>query len=257
MVKKKPLGNKIWFKVFLTVLIFLPSYTEVGFDPANTTDVIASVMKHPLIISTEWFLPIAKLLLLAVIISSFIFAQISKRLLLGYYTFILLIVGIFQNMAYTHDYGFVWLIGNTLIQFAVLGYCLFDVIKSKTEIKKENLNKRRLWIVVPMLLAFLMPYSINSENYVFPAFNSNVLINEAGVTYCMITPVVIGNLLLFSKGVNKSTLSVISYVGFIFGLLNMMTWFGLQIENWWMGVLHLPLMILSIYGMVVSNREQT
>jgi len=72
----------------------------------------------------------------------------------------------------------------------------------------------------------------------------------------MITPVVIGILLIFSKGVHKPTLSVISYVGFIFGILNMITWFGLQTESWWMGVLHLPLIKLSFYGLLVANREK-
>lgn len=254
---KKPLGHTVWFKVVLTAITFLPPYTQIKYNHANTSDVIASVMSHPLITSIEWLLPIAKCLLLAIVISHIISAKFSKRFLLGYYAFILLVVGIFQNMAFTKEYGFVWLLGNTIVQLVVFGYCIFDVIKNKTVIKKENLNKNRLWIIAPILLAFLMPYAINSESYVCPAFNSSVLFNESGVTYCMITPVVIGILLLFSRGVHKPTLSVISYVGFIFGLFNMMTWFGMQTENWWMGVLHLPLIILSFYGLLVANREKT
>ena len=58
----------------------------------------------------------------------------------------------------------------------------------------------------------------------------------------MITPVIIGMLILFSKNINKATLKVISFVGFSFGIFNMMTWFGFNIENWWMGILHLPLL---------------
>ena len=112
-------------------------------------------------------------------------------------------------------------------------------------------------IVIPMFLAFLMPYSINSMGIVYPSLTASVFFNESGVTYCMITPLLIGILLLFSKGVHKPTFSVISYVGFIFGLLNMMTWFVLQIDNWWMGVLHLPLVIISLYGLLVAHKEKT
>ena len=49
---------------------------------------------------------------------------------------------------------------------------------------------------------------------------STIFTNEAGVTYCMITLVIIGMLILFSKNINKATLNVISFVGLSFGILN-------------------------------------
>jgi hypothetical protein len=99
-----------------------------------------------------------------------------------------------------------------------------------------------------------MPYTVNQEGYVQFAVNTRILYNESGVTYCMITPLILGVLLLFSKGVYKPTFSVIAYTGLIFGILNMITWFGLMSENWWMGVLHLPLLILSFFGLVSTSK---
>ena len=107
-----------------------------------------------------------------------------------------------------------------------------------------------------MLLAFLMPYAVDGANVAQPALTWRVLDNEAGVTYCMITPVAIGLLLLYPKGVNMETLSVVSYIGFLFGLLNMLTWFILRNESWWMGVLHLPLFIIAFYGLVVAYQKK-
>jgi hypothetical protein len=63
-------------------------------------------------------------------------------------------------------------------------------------------------------------------------------------------------LLLFPKGIYRPTLSMVSYVGLLFGLLNMVTWFGVQNQNWWMGVLHLPLLIFSGYGLLVAKGEK-
>ena len=94
------------------------------------------------------------------------------------------------------------------------------------------------------------------KGIVKPAFTFGIFLNEAGVTYCMITPVVLGIMIIFSKGIYKPLLSFISYVGFVFGLLNMMTWFAMQNQNWWMGVIHLPLLILSFYGLVISRKEK-
>lgn len=255
-IGRKALGHTIWFKIILTILIFLPPHTQIAYDPAKSTEVIAAVMSHPLVTSINWLLPIAKLLLLFVVILPVISNRFSQRFLLGYYSFILLVVGILQNISFTENYGFVWLVGNTLVQITVLVYCTADVIKNKTVIQRENISKNRLWVLIPMALALLMPYSVDSLNRVFPSFTAEVLLNESGVTYCMITPVILGIILLFSKGVHKPTLSVISYVGFIFGLLNMLTWFGMQRENWWMGVLHLPLLILSFYGLLVARKEK-
>ena len=104
-----------------------------------------------------------------------------------------------------------------------------------------------------MALAFLMPYTIKN-NIIVPSI-STIFINEAGVTYCMITPVIIGMLILFSKNINKATINAISFVGLSFGIFNMMTWFGFNIENWWMGILHLPLLIISIYGLRISKKQ--
>jgi len=255
-VKKKPVGNTVWLKVVLTIIFFIPAYAQIAYDPAKIGDIIAAVLSNPLAVQIRWLLPIFKLLLLAVVVLSVMDFPFSKKIVMAYYVFILLIVSIFQNMAATEAYGFVILIGNILVQFIVLAFCVHDIIKGKTAVEKKNLNAKRLWIVPLMLFAFLMPYSVNDIGNIYPSFSLSVFYNEAGVTYCMITPVIVGVMLLFSKGADKATLSVISYVGFLFGLMNMITWFGLNSDNWWMGVLHLPLLIITFYGLIIAYREK-
>lgn len=253
---KKPLGHKIWFKIILTLLVFIPAYSQIPYEQIDTTSVIASVLANPLIASISWLLPVFKLLLLCVSITPFVFREKSEKVVFGYYAVILVIVGVFQNMAQTEAYGFVWLLGNSLIEFAVLGFCIYDLIKGKSKIQKQSFNRRRYWIIPLMLLAYLMPYAISDAGAAIPAFTLHVLYNESGVTYCMITPVIIGVLLLFSKEIHKPTLSVVSYAGLIFGLLNVVTWFGVQRESWWMGILHLPLVVIALYGLIIAHKER-
>ncbi|SHI17967.1 hypothetical protein SAMN02745823_03074 [Sporobacter termitidis DSM 10068] len=253
---KKPLGHTIYFKILLTLLVFIPGYSQMPYAQMDTTSVIASVMAHPLIVSISWLLPVFKLLLLCAAITPFAFRGKAEKAIIGYYAVILAVVGVFQNMAQTEAYGFVWLLGNTLIEFAVLGFCAYDLVKGKSKIRKQYFNKRRCWIIPLMLLAYLMPYAVSDAGAVIPAFPLTVLSNEAGVTYCMITPVIIGVMLLFSKGVHKPTLSVVSYAGLIFGLLNIVTWFGARSESWWMGILHLPLVVVALYGLIIAHKER-
>lgn len=253
---KKPLGHTIWFKILLTLLVLIPGYSQMPYKPADTTSVIASVLARPLIVSIPWLLPVFKLLLLCITITPFVFREKSEKAVIGYYAVILAIVGVLQNMTQTETYGFIWLTGNTLIEFAVLGFCVYDLIKGKSEIQRKFFNKRRYWIIPLMLLALLMPYTVSDAGAVIPAFTPNVLYNEAGVTYCMITPVIIGVLLLFSQGIHKPTLSIVSYVGLSFGLLNAITWFGAQRESWWMGILHIPLVVIALYGLIIAHTEK-
>ena len=51
-----------------------------------------------------------------------------------------------------------------------------------------------------------------------------------------------------------TTSNVISFVGLSFGIFNMMTWFGFNIENWWMGILHLPLLIVIYRGGIYNEK---
>jgi len=254
---KKPLGHTIWLKIIITILFFVPAYAQVAYSPPEIPDIIAAVLSDPFVVQVAWLLPVFKLALLAAVLLPAIGpVKLMGRVTIGYYAFILLVVGIFQNMAHTADYGFVFLIGNTLVQFIVLAVCAHDFAKGKTIIDRKNINANRIWIIPLMLLAFFMPYSADCLCNVYPAITLQVFYNEAGVTYCMITPVVIGMMLLYSDSVDKGTLSVISYAGFIFGVMNMITWFGINRDSWWMGVLHLPLLIISAYGLLVAYREK-
>ena len=255
--KEKPaIGQTIWFKVFLTILIFVPPISQLSYQSTNSSAVIASVLSHPLAVTIPLLLPLAKLLLLAVVVIPFIGHKNSAALLIGYYGALLLISGVFENMAQTSHYGFVWLIGNTLVQSISAVFCFCTIAKHKSKIDLSCLNIKRIWVVIPMLLAFFMPYSLDTQNVVHPAFTLAIFTNEAGVTYCMITPVILGVMILFSKDIDKPLLSVLSYTGLLFGLLNMITWFALQNQNWWMGVLHLPLLILSFYGLLLAHKEK-
>ncbi len=251
---KKNIVYSWWFKVILILLEFCPIITQNPYNPQNTTILIGDVLKHPFINDVGFALVIAKIVLLLILIIPFTKNKYSHKFILGYYTIILLISGLFQNMSNT-EYGFTFIVGNMILEFSVAGFCLYDFIKNKSVIAKEDINKKSLWIIPLMFLALLMPYTINN-NTVIPSVNS-IFTNEAGVTYCMITPVIIGILILFNKEINKPTLHIISFVGAIFGVLNAMTWFGVDIQNWWMGILHLPLLILSIYGLIVSKNKQS
>jgi hypothetical protein len=60
--------------------------------------------------------------------------------------------------------------------------------------------------------------------------------------------------MLYYPTVNLTVLRVMSFVGVYFGVMNVVVWFLVFPSGWWMGVLHLPLFIISISAFVLSHR---
>lgn len=247
----KPLTHRVWFRVVLVLCFVAPAVTELPYDPAETPAVVQAVLADPYVTAAPEFLPAAKLILVAVSVPAVLGGRGTGRILLGYYAAVLVVVGFLQNMADTATHGFAWLLGNTLVQLVVAVWCLIDAAAEHTTMTAGHLRLKRLWLLFPMLLALLMPYEIRADRVV-PSLGT-VWDNEAGVTYCMITPVILGVLLLKPDGVDRRTLSIISFVGWVFGVINLVVWFGLTPQDWWMGVLHLPLVILASYGLYDSR----
>lgn len=247
---KKPLAYRIWFKVLMACCFFLPIITEATYKPQDTFIVIAEVLKNPIIGSIPAILPVAKLILLAVTLYTIFTLHNSEKVILVYYSVILLLTGLFQNMSET-QYGVSYILGNTVVQWTIITFCLYDLIKRKTHIYRTNFDKRMIWVIPLMLFAILMPYTLQGTTYV-PGFQS-IFTNAAGLTYCMVTPIVVGLLLLFHQSIYKPTLNVIAYAGLLFGIFSMTTWFVFDNANWWLGFVRLPLLIISGYGVWVSR----
>jgi hypothetical protein len=81
-----------------------------------------------------------------------------------------------------------------------------------------------------------------------------MLTNESGLTYCMMTPVILAVMMLYHPTVNLAVLRVTSFVGMLLGVVNMVVWFVLMPSAWWMGMLHIPLLVISIYAFVLGLR---
>ncbi len=70
------------------------------------------------------------------------------------------------------------------------------------------------------------------------------------------TPGYVGLLTLYYPKVNMVTLRMTSLVGLSIGRANMFTNFGMRPSvNWWNGVLHIPLLVISLYGLIISLKR--
>lgn len=245
------LAGSVWFKAGLALLLLIPPVATRGYDPAASATLVRTVLAHPIVNELPVLVVVAKYALLAVAVALLARPPL-RRLGWGYYAVALAVIAVGQNLALTQEYGWVWLPGNTAVQLVVAGFALAEAVRAAPEPTGSGTSASRWWMVVPMALAWLFPYVV-VDGQVRPGLPAAALVNEAGLTYCMVTPVILGAFLI--GGESTPALRVTAWVGLLFGLLNAMTWFLLAPGSWWMGVLHLPLLVLSLYAMVDVRRR--
>lgn len=237
--------------VLLVILFGVPSLrdgTIVGSQ--EITELIRSVLMQPWAESVPVLLPIAKFALFLVAITGVLGLGNFPKIVLAYYAVILALVAVFQNVS-TLPGGVTILLGNTVAQLIVVVVCVLGLRHTTIP---APLLRGRLWVVPLMLWAWLYPFALSGGAVVAGGW-TGVLINAAGVTYCMITPVIAGTMALRPAAYGRTTRATIGWLGTIFGVLNMVTWFAANSESWWMGILHLPLLIIASFLTITSWRE--
>jgi hypothetical protein len=76
---------------------------------------------------------------------------------------------------------------------------------------------------------------------------------DYGLAYCFVTPVFLFLLILFYPQVDPFAFRVTAFNGLIYGLLNLTHWFNP--DRLWMGVLHIPLLVLPLVALLLSAQK--
>ena len=247
------LTKKWWLYLLLLLLLFIPAYSSEGYDPRRSVDLVGQVLSRPLINSFPLLMPMAKIVPLALFIALLAYRNRMKRAFDVYVAALYLALALFQTTALTPTFGFVVISGNLVLMLLVALSWVWEVVAERNSFDTPVHVSWRWWVVPVAFLALLQPVDTTAMS---PDFTPLRLItNEAGLTFCMMTPVVLATLTLYYPGVNLATLRISSFVGMLFGALNMIIWFGLQPWGWWMGVLHIPLVLISVFAFVLAHAQ--
>ncbi len=245
--------NKWWFFLVLLIIFFLPPLTEVPFDSRYTNRVVVEVLQNPFIYKFEILYGLIKVIFL-VLVTCLISSKFRVERAFNYFVVILLIgIALFQNSAITSSYGIAVLPGN-LILMAIIAIFWFNQIHTAEGTKiKNRIGYSKYWLIGLALLAYWFPVDATGK---YPNFTLNeLLFNESMVTGCMLMPVILVVAILYFNKINLTTLKVTGFIGLLFGVINMIVWFILNRELWWMGVLHLPLLVISFYVFIMAGKE--
>ncbi|PIV55927.1 hypothetical protein COY52_09165 [Candidatus Desantisbacteria bacterium CG_4_10_14_0_8_um_filter_48_22] len=238
----------IWIYVALAFLMFIPLYTEKPYDPRQTTDVIKSLL---MVVTDPYaaFAPIFHIGTIVLVILMILLREKSSRIFTGYFGVNFLVIAFVNSIGSTEKYGRV-VMTSTLVLCLIIGILwVIETFRPKTTAGFKGVLPYKYFFLPLPLLVFWSPFNAQVK----PDFNPALLLNAPsyGMTFCFTMPVFLFFLILFHPKVNVFSLKITSFIGLMYGLVNMQWFFTPGMS--WMGILHLPLLILSLYGMLLRR----
>ena len=243
------LSKKWWFLLVLFLLFFLPSYSREAVAPQDTPALVVAVLSNAFIYAVPALFPVFKLLPIVFVLLIVLLGSRALRPFGIYSAALSFAFAVLQNMARTGRYGFAVLTGNFVLFLLVAAFWMLEAVERRNEYADEGIPWWRYWVVPFAIFALWFPVDTETLR---PDFSlSAALLSEAGLTYCMMTPVLLSIVTLFCSSFNRPALRVSGFIGMIVGVTNVVQWFSYPGAAW-LGILHIPLLVVSGYAFVFS-----
>lgn len=245
------MGGKRELLFFIAVVFcaFLPTFASVPFQPQETPFVIIEVLKQ-IDATYAWLSPLIHISTIMLIILLYKYGPKMGRITDIYFGILFLFFALSNNIAVTEKYGLIVITGNFMMFLASGIFWMWEVYRPKNEYVFQRLSIWRYWVIPFIILAFWFPMDADLS----PNFNPLLLLTSSfGITFCPTTPLVIGILTLIYPKVNMMLLRFTSFVGLIIGLFNSLSLFIMPGYTLWLFTLHTPLILISLYGLVIHK----
>jgi hypothetical protein len=244
------LTRRWWFFVVILLLQLLPPYAAKGISsvPQFLATHLANAPMHQL---GDWQI-LFKVTPILFILGIVFFGNHFSRLFAVYAGVAYLTFNVLQNFSFSPEYGVGILSQNLVTMLLVSLLWFWEAAVGKNDFSPVKLTPLKWGVIALAFWAFWDPINTVTR---MPDFNPLYLINNpGGVAFCMMTPVFLAVLITFYPKVNHALLRVNSLAAVIIGIFNVLVVFANPAVYWWFGLLHLPLFILGVYGLVISLR---
>ncbi|MEM0017699.1 MAG: hypothetical protein QW418_07485 [Candidatus Korarchaeum sp.] len=242
-----------WFLVAFTLVTLVPPVTEKGYDPSETSTVIYYLLANSLLGLASPLYPIFKIIPAALILSLVMLGDRISRVFSLYAAVSYLLFALLQGISITERYGFAIVTGNVIQMLLTSVLWFWEAIIKRNDFRSPKLSLKNCWTIPLAFLAFWYPMGPTGG----PDFDPRYLLtNAAGLAFCTMTPVYLAVLTVYYPNVNKATMRVTGLTGAIIGFWNMVAFLTMPQLLWWHGILHLPLMLISLYALALSFRAR-
>ena len=258
------LTSKRRFYVLLYVLGFLVllPYSSKGYSWHEMWDVIKEVVVYNAIIyrlvDLAWPSALLHILALVLIIAIVVWGERAARVFNIYMFIIYLMIAIGQGIGISKRYGLIILTGNIALTLLIAFSWGWECFVNRNRFRRKFLALKRSWLIPLAIWAYWSPPEP------FKLDPTYLLIGYFGTSYCFTTPVVLTLMSLYHPDVNEPVMRLTAFLGLIFGLYNVIPpliylTLGTYIEEaiWRGTILHLPLLITSIYALILTIKNLT
>jgi hypothetical protein len=235
----------------LFLINVLPLITEKPYLPQDTQDVIINLLMVATV-PYQAYGPVFHIATLLIVAGILWKPGQLGRLVAGYIGVNYLVIGLAQTMGQTEKYGFVVHL-SALVTMILLGIIwLVVAFRNRIQPTLRNPTLIEYGLIALALLAYWGPYTA-IDGTIRPHFSPLLLLTspDYGLTFCFTTPVFLMGLILFHPRVDPLAYRVTAFCGLLYGLFNLTHWFNPATQ--WMGFLHLPLLIISLYALILPR----
>jgi hypothetical protein len=233
--------------LLLAILVILPPYVSKGFSISQIPAINAYILTHSVRHLTAAFFPLVNLLGL----SAYTFAVLGGNRGYSFFSAFLVLAytasAFLQGISFSDRHGFA-VCTSTLLLTLLVAYAWLDEMRSpRMATKQVRFSPRTAALVLLALVAIWQPINATS---LLPEFSpSNILASGSLLTFCVSTIVGLSLLLIRYPDVGISTLRLTSAIGLLIGIGNLWLEFFFLPGYSWLGVLHVPLVALSLIGL--------
>lgn len=197
-----------------------------------------------------WLSPLIHISTIVLVVLLYKYGQKTGRITDINFGILFLFFALSNNIVVTEKYGLVVITGNFITFLALTIFWMWEVYRPKNEYVFQRLSIWGYWVIPFIILAFWFPMDADLS----PNFNPLLLLTSSfGITFYPTTPLVIGVLTLVYSKVNVTLLRFTSLVGLIIGLFNSLSLFIMPGCTLWLFTLHTPLILISLYGLVIHK----
>jgi hypothetical protein len=242
-----------WLYLFVLLVVLLPPYVSSGFEISLIPSINAVILMHAIQPGLTIFFPIFNILALISLVTVYSLRQRVTRIFAIYAALTYLLAAVLQNISVSTQYGLGIASTSFTLTLLTAAAWTWEAIFTQNDFSQRP-PMRRLAILLPVsLLALWFP--VNEVDRLPDFHLSHFISSSSSLTFCMMTTAFLAVLLAYFPGVNPVTLRITSLTGLLIGIGNLWLEFIFLPGMWWVGMLHIPLVVLSALGLYISIKH--
>ncbi len=239
------LTQKWWLYLLFFGLVFIPPIsTEVGMNLPSRIgmDVTAASGQYN---TLRWIITLFFIILMIMLLI------LKNRIVRVFSLFTAInfsLVALLQNTAVLENYGRVFILGLMIPELIVSLTWYWEAWANETDFNEHTFSKKKSWIIILALIAFIFPLGI------FPGQpEANIINSPVMLAMCLTTPIYLA-IYAFASKVNGATIRITSFFGCYLGIFWLVTMIS-QPDYFYIGILHWPLLIISFYMFITHMKK--